>query len=902
MKKRMGIARCCCQSCTRFFDNFRQCHGEEIPEPGPDASCEEAINGFDVTRSWWTSDSGIFTHHALKDNGKIVDGYIEAVVPSGLPADDAVRLYCTKPLPPTFGIGIDSPPPGIGQKWRLCWLDEGGNAFAIEVRGPESSPPEGEPACYNYRVLDITCVGEEVILDDRIIPFYFLGTHNHILSISVCVNESKNLLVVNAGTYSELFDSEDGRWEAYPWNFAHHLSYTNVDQESCETRTHCYPVWIEVPNENPGTYTWGGTWNLLDPVGEFAGSFGIGKSKGVTKGDIIGYCECNAIGDPLFSDDFNRTNETISPPHDSTEHLFVQQTGWFINFGNWLKTSLSVGPTDVTRVLTFVDHYIESPPGVFIQFGWDMPFITRIKVKIPPEGLIHFVFGSNLSIYRLSLKAGSEDESVDGRFEIRKGGQFTELGSELAGTDITALTPNVFHSLSLCWNGNTVTAGLITEDEREFTLTVEADDLPNSSLVYALVPSIDNGNVAGDFFFDDMAVWEATDANQEGGSGSGSGSGAVDDCGCCGPFGCEGRYLGGILRFPPYASDVEGCFWEHAGGSTDGIYTYLGSYSGQRGGKECDLDDTIMIQFHFTVLDESGDVQVSWGGNSAKVKFSESIFGEDKCTLELSTGEKITVGGKLEVDQSRALQMCVGMGSISASLFEFGFTGPRVSGMIGIPQPTLSQVEIEHNDASIANVTITHGLYDRNCATCGGEETVPCEDTEKANCKDGKVDTTQATLHFDSDYENDLCCDELVAAMRTAVLMKPSLTTTLVDEVDCCDVPASGNIEQCTYTWTGGGEACLPPNFANPDHFMIRVALHRYQDGYRYCGSLEHGGSIGGLTGILSGISNVVATLAEEVDCTDPPSATIPLTCYQQLLPGFEVPFCGLSNVVIVLG
>lgn len=910
MKKRMQIGRCCCP-CQRFADNFRQCHGVELPEPGPNSACEESIDGFDILRKWWSKDTGIFTHHALKTNGRVTDGFIEAIVPSGGPAGDAVRLYCTVPLPQAFSLGVDSPPPGVGKAWRLCWKNGAGSAFAVEVRGPATTPPEGEVYCYSYRVLDISCSEEEpVSLDDRIIPFYFLGTLNHILTLSICVNESKNMLVVNAGTTAEVFDEEEGT-STHRWNFAHHVPYSG-EAESCEERPHCYPTWIEVPNEFPGTYTWGGTWFLAGGGGEYVGTFGFGKSKGVPKDDIVGDCACDIVGEPLFHDNFNRLNETIgpTPPYDSTDHWFNQGGNWSIHLGNFLRTVQppTTGSADLYSSIYGIDHYIESPPGAFLLVGWDTPFVVQYDIKAP-EGGITFMWVDGG--YRVGIKFGSEDGSVDGELFIRKSTSPTELGTVLEErTDIPDIKPSEFYRVRLCWNGETLWAHLsslveideVLVEDRTYALNHPVDDIPNTTAVRLHVPSANLlDNAEGEYLFNNFTVWEATDNTIEPGSG---GSGPMDNCGCCGPFNCEGRYLDEILKFP--AGDVEWpCFWEHSGGTGEGIYKYLGSYSGQRGGSNCDLDDTIRIVVPFEATDDDGSIEVRVGDHWARVIFSDPAFGGSS-SFEISANPiKVNFGPVTTLNQFWTIQMCIGMGSFLASVTSLS-DGAEREGDVGIPAlSTYEQPEIEHDEATVGAVVITHGLNDPNCDTCYGDQIVPCEDGDAANCAEGVIGPSTARVTFDTDYEGpDLCCDEIAADMLTSVVMKPVGSTTLSLGAACCDSPDSEDLPQCIYRWGGGGQVCGPPNFVNPDHFAIFVSLQKYSDGYRYCGELQHSGTAGGgVSGILSGISAVVAALEDgPIDCTTPPSAVIPLTCYLQVAPGFEIPFCGVSNAVIHFG
>jgi hypothetical protein len=885
-----------------------QCHGSlDPPEDPANAECTEQINGFDNLRNWWSPNNNIWEHHAIVVDNKIIEGWVQAVVPSGLPGGDAVRLYCTVPLPQTFAISIDSGPPGIGKRWRLCWKNSAGGAFAVEVRGPEEEPPEGELWCYNYRVIDISCVGAEavdpVILDGRVIPFYFLGDFGPlILTMSVCINETKNLIIVNAGTYSESFSEELQHNYGVRWNFAHHLHYTEADNGECERQFHCYPSWIEVPHEAPGTYEWGGDWTVFKES-HYNGAFAIGKARGEPKQDVIGTCECKEVGLPLFVDDFNRENENIPTPFDSTEHLWPATGAWSIFFGNYLKTTIPAGGSASTHgVIRIVDHHTGTSPD-FVLHGWDLPFAFSMQMKLPAEAqAMLFISGEG---YGVLLKTSDALESIPGKLQIRKSETTDLLGTELASIDIPIVQPALWHTVKLCWNGEMLVATLIASltvgGEVEYSVMYAASDVGDSSYAVLAVPSQDSGNPAGEYLFNYFSVSASTDFTIE----PTPGTGIDDDCGCCGPFGCEGRYLEELIKFPPLAGQVDSCFWEHTAEVDGGFYTYLGSYSGQRGSKypetSCELDDTIRIEFGFQATTAVGEIEVAVGGNWAKILFSDVGFG-DASTLEISSNPVKLMIEKIEDEDTGIVSLCLGMGSFKVSVRKTLFgAADGLEGTIGIPQDTMAQPEIHYKEADITSVEITHGLYDPNCESCYAPSIVPCEDMEKANCVDGEVVPTTAHLTFDHDYENDPCCDDLVADMATEVLLKPLGSAPMTLGADCCDAPLSEPNQQCIYTWVGGGRSCEPPAFSNYDRFTIRVRLQKYDDGYRLCGELEHAGSDGGsVSGVLSGISDVIAD--EAIDCSVPISGSIPLTCYLQVGPGFDNPFCGLSNVVISVG
>jgi hypothetical protein len=958
MKKRTSPGKCAsCCPCVRFRDDFIQCHGgsEFITEEQAEAfssgfitddgthsngTCIEWINGYDALRDWFSDRDNIFLHKGFKTQGRVVDGFIQADV-SVIQTNQVARLYCTTPLPRTFSMGVDCPPPAYGTQWSLCFQNEKAEVYAVEVKAPAEAPtPEqlADPTyidCYSFRILDKTCEGSEAVLDDRTIPFYFAGSRNRLLTVSICINESKSQIVVGCNTYSEIrVECPDGRevWQGVNWDWPHHASYAQDEHSNCTTPLHCYPTWIEIPLGILGHYEWGGTWILSGGCGgkdeEFHGSFDISKAKGV-RGypEITGICSCDAAAPPLFSDTLNRADEHLTPvpnpiPYDSTNHIMDGQGDWFVQSGK-LKTALPSGaPTGSgfntqSSYCTYANIIEETAPSTFFLTGWDTPHMVSVKVKFPPRGYGQLM--TSIPGYRVHLRTSDVAGTLAGELHIRKGTNFNDLGTQLAFRTVGIVDPNEEHTLQYCWNGKIFWASLIKSNQTlPLTLHIAVEDIGDTSLVRLVVPSVDGGNVVGDYTFDEVTVTPSTDLTLE--SGSGSGSGPIEDvdrCPCCGPYGCQGLTEDPDFAWPPYPGAIRTlhpCFWQSNGSNS---YTYLGSYSGQKGGHpECELDYTLRFALSFRPLDSDGSVRIEWAGHWAEVKFANAEEDGDS-TLEISTGQQISVE-QIQIDITPedefnilyTLEMCIGMGTLKATLHSALMTdeGAEVNGNIPIPLNTMSQPSITYSGADTFGAELGHALENRLCKSCWAGRTIPCTQNNLANCKDGIIPEGMiANLTFDMDFPELVCCDSLAEAMSSAIVMKSSQSNlssvSVSNGASCCDAPTPNNMQQCIYSWVGG--ASVPcPNTSNPDRISVSASLQRYPDGYRLCGSFQHGGTGPGsaTSGTFSGVSGVIMSLEDgPPDCRNL-SGSIPMTCYVQGSPGFEVPVCGLKNLVMHVG
>lgn len=829
------ISLCGCGPvCTLFSDGFGQCHGNEVE---PDVF-EEPINGFDVTGNYYSDVDEIFVHHALKIRGRC-EGWLQADVPADL--DDHPRIFVTKDFPQSFSLRVDSQPPAVGDKWRIGWLTASGEALGMQIEGPETE----DDLCSFFRLVNLSCADVEEL--DRKIPFYFLGNFDREMSVLVCIHEPLGLIILTVVTRSKAI--VDGVLINTDHTFSHHLPY-GAESSECDQPLKCYPLWLEVDKGAPGSY-------------EF-NAIAFGKSRGISNLSLIsGVCNCHAVGDPVFSDDFGRANETIDTslaPHDSTGHWFPIIGPWYV-LSSELKTSIPcANPADAARIHA-CDHFTGTSPG-FVLFGWDLPLTCSVKMKLPEDGEGH-LYVIDSKGYRAALKTGAS-----GRLALLEAANVNAASfTVLSEVDIPDVPAGEWHTVTWCYNGRVMFATVLLSDGRSFSVHVEKEITFDTSTIWLVVPSQSSGNADGDYFFDDFKVWAANDVTPlDVGYGYGYGYGDDDQCPCCGPTGCQ--------ESPPLASDPESCFWALP---EAGTLVYQGSYSGVGG--DCGKDDTTKFDVSFTVTDSSGSITLTVGGASVVVTFDDG-FGEGT----IQVGDVVHTIDALPVDSFNQIHLCIGKGTVVGDVNGNGIT---TTGEAGEGQPTITW-----SGATIEQITnISHNIYSPSCEDCFGLQIVECSETDKANCAGGVVGPLTADFEFGMDDPNDLCCAELAAVLHSGLVLKTTGTAS---------VTIFDGILQCVYCFGGG--ALVPCEAAsNPDKLSASVCLERTVNGYRLSGTLSISGTGpgGSLQGTFTGHSDIIAELDEDVDCTQL-AGSIPLNVWAPAAS--PSPPCGLRDVVMTVG